>query len=116
MKHVKVLIAPLLGLGLVACASFATNLFRSEQTVVNAAYAAYEGWTNYLATGKVSVQASNEVKQARLHFAASVSVVEGWRAAYQTNSAVKPQAQAALDALTSDSSNVVWLVNYWKGH
>lgn len=106
----------LLGLlALMGCVSFDTNLFRTEQTAVNTAYAAYAGWTNYLATGKVSIQASNEVKQARLHFAASVGVVENYRAAYATNSAVKPQAQAALDALVGEGSNVVWLITYWKG-
>lgn len=99
----------------IGCASFGTNLFRVEQTTVNAAYAAYSGWTNYLTTGKVSVQASNEVKQARLKFAASVKVLENYRAAYETNSAVKPQAQAALDALVGEGSNIVWLVKFYQG-
>lgn len=100
---------------LVGCTNFATTVFRLEQTAANGAVTAYVGWTNHLATGTVSVQASNEVKQARLHFGATLSVVDGLRVAYETNSLVKPQLQAALDTLNNESSNVVWLIQYWKG-
>lgn len=95
------------------CVSFSTNLFRTEQTLTDAAYTAYLGYTNGLYSGtiKVSNDESNAIKSARIKLAASVLTVEQWRAAYDTNSAVKPQAQSALDALTSDSSNLVYLVN-----
>lgn len=98
------------------CSNFSTNMFRSEQTLTGVALTAYEGYTNALANGtlKPSVDESNAVKSARIKFAASVLTAEQWRLAYETNSAVKPQAQAALDALTSDSSNVVALINLLK--
>lgn len=102
-----------LGAILVGCAMFSQNLFRAEQTITGTAYTAYQGYTNGLATGTIhpTVTQSNEIKQARLKLAASVLTVEAWRQAYNTNSAVKPQAQAALDALTADSTNLVNLIN-----
>ncbi len=106
----------LAGVALIGCASFSTNVFRTEQTAVNTAYTAYVGYTNAVNQGllKVSADESNAIKSARLKFAASVSVVEAWRSAYETNNAVKPQLQAALDAALGESSNIVWLVNYLK--
>lgn len=95
------------------CASFSTHLFRTEQTIANVAHAAYVGYTNGLANGTVHVNAgqSNAIKDARLKLAASLRTLELWRAAYETNSAVKPQAQAALDAAIADSSNVINLIH-----
>lgn len=101
---------------LVGCASFSTNLFRTEQTATDAVYGAYQAYTNALGSGTLhlSQDQSNAVKHARLEFAASVGVLESWRAAYETNSAVKPQAQAALDAVLLNSSNVLYLINLFK--
>lgn len=98
------------------CSNFSNNMFRSEQTLTGVALTAYVGYTNALANGtlKPSVDESNAVKTARIKFAAAVLTAEQWRLAYETNSAVKPQAQAALDALVSDSSNVVALINLLK--
>ena len=112
MKTKNIIGIGLVGL-LIGCASFSTNLFRAEQTVTQTAYDAYVVYTNGLANGtiKVSTDESNAVKQARIKLAASVWTVEQWRRAYETNSAVKPQAQAALDALNADSTNVVYLIN-----
>lgn len=101
---------------LYGCSNFSNDLFRSEQTLGGVAFASYVGYTNGLANGtlKPSVDESNAIKSARIKLAASVLTVEQWRLAYETNSAVKPQAQAALDALVSDSSNVVALINLLK--
>lgn len=109
----KLLILPLLAL-LMGCASFSTNTFRTEQTAVNLVYTAYVGYTNAIPVLHLTPDQSNAVKVARMKFAASVGVLEGWRSAYETNSAVKPQLQAALDALTDQSSNFVWLVTYLR--
>ena len=109
----QILIGLLLGLFVVGCADFATNVFRTEQTAVNLAYTTYIGYTNGLYSGaiKVTPDQSNNIKGLRLKFAASVKALEGWRAAYETNSAVKPYVQAALDALTTDSDNLINAVN-----
>ena len=100
----------------IGCASFSTNTFRTEQTAVNLAYAGYVGYTQALYSGtlKISADESNAVKQARLKFAASVGVLESWRAAYQTNSALESQVTAALEATLSQSSNMLWLIEYLK--
>ena len=101
---------------MVGCASFSTNVFRTEQTLTGVAYTAYVGYTNGLYNGTLHVDPTNQakIKQARLEFAASVRTVEAWRVAYETNSAVKPQAQAALDALTSNTTNFVNLIHLFQ--
>lgn len=113
MKNIIAVIAVAV---LVGCASFSTNVFRTEQTLTGTAYIAYVGYTNGLANGtiKPSVTESNAIRTARLDFSASVSAVESWRSAYETNSAVKPQLQSALDALTANSSKFVALINLLK--
>lgn len=100
---------------LLGCANFATTVFRVEQSSVNGAMTAYVGWTNYLAGNPVSTQVSNDVKQARLKFAGTVGVVDTFRVTYETNSAVKPQLQAALDSLSVQSSNLIWLIHFYQG-
>jgi hypothetical protein len=113
MKIMKKLLLTAGAIALVGCSNFATNLFRTEQALTGSAYTAYVAYTNGLASGtiKPSMEESNSIKSARIHFAASVLTVEGWRQAYATNSAVQPQAQAALTGLIEDSSNVVYLIN-----
>ena len=110
----KALITGLLGLLLVGCANFATNAFRTEQTIANAAHAAYVGYTNALASGVIhpSETLSNDIRTARLKLGASLSTVDGWRVIYETNAAVKPYLQSAITATELDSSNMVWLINY----
>jgi len=113
MKTLKKTIAVLVAAVLVGCASFSTNTFRTEQTLTGIAYTAYVGYTNALFNGtlKISSAQSNEVRTARLKFAASVKTVDLWRSTYETNSAVKPQVQAALDALTQNTTNFVDLIH-----
>ncbi len=100
----------------IGCASFSTNVFRTEQTVANVSWAAYVGYTNALNSGAlhISVDQSNEVRQARLKLGASLKSLDSWRSAYETNSAVKSQVQAALDAVISNGSNIVYLVHLLK--
>src|SRR5262245_3001541 len=110
----KALLLSLLAVALIGCANFSTNLFRTEQTAVNLAYSAYTGYATALTNGtlKVSADDSNAVKVARIKFASSVSVLDSYRVAYETNSAAKPFAQAALESVLEQSSNLVWLINF----
>lgn len=109
----KLLIVPLLAL-LVGCASFSTHVFRTEQMAVNVVYGAYVGYTNSLPLLHLTADQSNAVKRARLEFAASVAVLDNWRAAYETNAVDKSKVEAALNATLLNSSNVVWLITYIK--
>ena len=111
----KLLIIPLLLL-LVGCVSFSTHVFRTEQTAVTIAYSGYVGWTNYLFQfpGRVTPQQSNDVKQARLRFAATVKAVEVMRLSYETNSALKQPLEAGLLSMLNQSSNIVWLIQYYR--
>lgn len=111
----KKIIAALAVIVLSGCASFDTNVWRTEQTAVNLAYTAYQGWKEALVTQPITPQASNDVKQARLRFAATVGTVDALRAAYATNSAVKPQIEAILITVNSEASNLVWIVNFYRG-
>ena len=108
----KKLLIPLLAVFVAGCASFSTNMFRTEQVAVDLAYGAYVGYTNALPTLGITTDQSNAVKHARLSFAASVATVEAMRLQYETNSAIKPALQAAVDALLSQSSNVVWIIKF----
>ncbi|CAK0780997.1 exported hypothetical protein [Gammaproteobacteria bacterium] len=112
----KLFLLPLLALALLVpgCASFSTNTFRAEQTAVNLAHGAYVGWTNYLAEFPVSAERSNAVKVARLKFAATAGTVEALRASYETNNQVRPTLEATLLTLADQSSNIVWLVTFFK--
>lgn len=112
----KKYLATIILAALVGCAGFSTNVFRLEQVVTQTAYTAYGGYLQALTNGtlKISADQSNAVKVARIQFATSVSTLESWRAAYETNSAVKPQLQAALDAATANSSNFVFLIKLFQ--
>lgn len=114
MKSAIALAAALLLIG-AGCTSFSTHAFRVEQTATHLAFTAYAGYTNALPALGLTPQQSNDVKQARLKFAATVKTVEGLRLEYATNAAVKPQLQAILPTLVDQSSNVVWLINYVRG-
>lgn len=107
------LLIPLVAI-LAGCASFSDNVFRTEQTAVTLVYGAYVAYTNALPQLNLTADQSNSVKQARLKFAATIGTVDAIRSAYETNSALKPQLQAALATALDQSSNVVWLINYVK--
>lgn len=114
MKHRKpFFFGVLLGiLALAGCTSFSTHAYRTEQTAVHLAHGAYVAYTNALPQLHITAQASNDVKEVRLQFAATVQVVDNLRTAYETNSAVKPQLEATLLTLADQSSNLVWLIHY----
>lgn len=110
---------------LISCTSFSTHVFRTEQTAVTLAYGGYTGYTNWLLTSlakpgltpeqRGNLEAiSNQVKVARLRFAATVSTVEAMRVQYETNSALKPALEAGLQTVVDQSSNLCWLINFWR--
>lgn len=109
-----ILLVPVLVM--VACANFSQNAFRTLQTSQNLVFGAYVAYTNGLSTGAIHVtpDQSNAIKQARLKFAASIHTAEALRQSYETNSAVKPQAQAALDAVLSTQTEILNLINLLK--
>lgn len=114
LRKASPLVIPACFLLVWGCANFSTNLFRLQQTAENTAFTAYIGWTNYLTSHPVSAEASNAVKQARLKFAATDRTLDGLRASYDTNSAVKPTIQAVVSTLGEQGSNVAWLVNFYQ--
>lgn len=108
-----------------SCDTLPNQAFRAEQTSVNLAYASYGQYTNWLLTSLANtnissdrraylVGVSNEVKQARLKFAATVATAEEMRTSYMTNSALKKPLEAALTTLYDSGSNICWLLNYWR--
>lgn len=119
------ILAPIAALLLIGCSTFSDHVFRMEQTSTDIAYGGYVGWTNFLLPKLADpnltpeyraklVQASNDVKVARLRFAATVSTAESMRQSYETNSALEPQLQAISQTLVNESSNVCWLIAYWR--
>lgn len=109
----------------VGCGSLSAHVFRMEQTSTDLALGGYIGWTNYLlpklADPSLSpskrdrlITASNEVKVARMRFAATLSTVESMRETYDTNAAVKPYLEAGVNTMVMESSNVCWLINFWR--
>ena len=97
------------------CARFPTQVFRLEQSSTQLAYTAYMGWTNYMAHYPVTLEAASKVKQARLQFAATARTIDALRYAYETNREVRPMIEATLITFADQSSNIVWLVNYYQG-
>lgn len=98
---------------MVGCTNLATNAFRVEQTATDLAYTAYQGWTNG-PMQKASPAASNEVRQARLKFAATLNTVDDLRVRVGTNTTLAPLLSAAIETLPNEASNLVWLVNLHK--
>lgn len=131
MKTHLVKLLAIAGAGLVlagcwsGCTSFSNQTWRTEQTAVDVVYGGYTVWTNYYVTKTNAITTSpdtlaklnaeeTQVKKARQEFAATVGVVEAWRAAYSTNSAVQSQVTAALNAVLQNSSNIVYLINFYR--
>jgi hypothetical protein len=120
----NLLIIPLLAI-LVGCASFSTHVFRTEQTATTLAYGSYLSWTNYLLTTAAKpdltpqqrmslTTASNEVKQARLRFAATVGTIEAMRLSYESNSVLKQPLEAGIASMIDQGSNMVWLIKFYR--
>lgn len=112
-----------LPLFLFGCASFPTTVFRLEKTSADTAHAAVQAFNLYYqsATNGADVKTiaalnddRDQIYDASRRLSASLSVLEAVRAQYATNAAVKGQVQGALSAVSAQSSNVLWLVNYFK--
>lgn len=109
----------------VACSSFDTNVWRSEQTAVDLGAGAHNVWTNYYINATNSATITPEqrqklddeqraVKAARIKLAASIATVDALRASYKTNSELKGPVLGALATAMSNSSNLVYLANFLK--
>jgi hypothetical protein len=113
MKKLKklLMLVPLLVAG---CAMLTTNVFRTQQTSEDLVYMAYVGYTNYLTTHTIDSSLSNNIRSARLKFAATDATLDQLRLAYDTNSLLKDQITATISTLSDQASNIVWLVNFYK--
>lgn len=112
--NLLLLLIPLIPLVIVGCTSFTTNVFRAQQTSENLVYTGYIGYTQYLGLHLVDPGMSNQIKEARLKFAATDRTIDSLRLSYDTNSTMKPQLEAAILTLQDQASNVVWLVHYFQ--
>ena len=114
MKKLLLLIPLLVAVG---CQHFTTDIFRMQQTSENIAYTAYVGYTQGLSSQVIVLKnpgVSNQIKEARLKFAATDRTIDALRVSYATNSALKPQIEATIATLQDNASNLVWLINYFK--
>jgi hypothetical protein len=118
MKSYKTKLLPLVlsAIALAGCTmfkpSFSTQVFRLQQTSENLVYVAYVGYTNYLSSHVIDGGTSNVIKEVRLKFAATDSLIDNLRMSYDTNSLVKDQLTAAVASLGDQASNVVWTIHY----
>jgi hypothetical protein len=124
----KVIVVSVLMLfGLVGCANFVTNTQRGEITTTHLVYGAYVGWTNYYVKATNTYAANPDqlakledmrlkVKASRMDYVATINVLDSWLTAYQSNLVTKAQVQSVVDATLTSSSNVVWLINYFKAN
>jgi uncharacterized iron-regulated membrane protein len=109
---------------LFGCSGLSNTTFHLEATAVDLATGARAGFSNYycFATNgadaatlaKLNAEAAS-FRDARLRFAATVGTLESLRSAYSTNSTLRPQVEAGLQAVNVEASNLVFLVNYFRG-
>jgi PBP1b-binding outer membrane lipoprotein LpoB len=103
------------------CASFNATVYNTEKTTTDAATAAvhaYNQWyaleTNSPGADLAKINAERDsVYDASRKLGASLALVDSLRVSYQANSANtnKLALQAGLDALSSQSSNIVSIVH-----
>jgi hypothetical protein len=107
--------ALLLGSG---CANVNQNAFTAELAAASTSDAAMRGYAAYwnqaiqnpaaynrTTNGLVAERAT--VENDSIQIGASIALVESLRESYQTNSAVKPQLQAAVTSLAQNAGNIV---------
>ena len=104
------------------CANLSSNTFTAEQAAAATSDAALRGYAVYFdraVTNPAAFQRTLDglvteratVQAASVKLGASLELVENLRASYATNAAVKPQLQAAADALASQAVNLVSVIN-----
>lgn len=106
---------------LTGCATFSTKMFRVEKLAVDSAYGAvkaFNAYYNNLDPINKERMAQTRVKfyDATKRFAAAAKATELLRQEYQKNTTEenKQALIAAVDALSNQSSNIVWTVKYIK--
>lgn len=104
------------------CRSLNATVYNTENTAVDTVTAGVRGFNTYYVgqtNGATAEQLSDlnrkrdSLYEATKGFGLAVAEVDALRRAYQTNSAVQPQLEAALTALTGQSSNIVNLVQHF---
>lgn len=107
---------------LIGCASFSTTVFRLEKAATDAAYAGVGAFNSYYAEAALSADSNTlatlnmergAVYDCSRSFSASVSYLEGLRSSYETNSALKGQVRGAVETVSLQSSNLVWIIEYF---
>ena len=121
----KKLLIIIVGTALAGCASFSTTAFRLEKVAADTGTAGVHSFNLYYnATSNSNPTALDDLNKKRdavydasRKLSASLSVLEAARAQYDLNSADtnKVSLQLALEAVSSQSSNIVWLVKYFMG-
>ena len=111
---------------LAGCASFSTTAFRLEKTAADAGTASVHSFNLYYNISSNSSSPAEledldkkreAVYDASRKLSASLSVLEAARAQYDLNAADtnRTAVQLALEAVSSQSSNITWLVKYFMG-
>lgn len=104
------------------CSSLNSNLFHTEQTSVDLVTSGvhdfnqyFKGATNGATPDTIAklIDARTQVYQATKDFGLSVAQVDALRLEYKTNQAIMPDLQAALTALSAQSTNVSTLVSHF---
>ena len=107
---------------LAGCAGLNANTFAAEQSAAATSDAAMRAYSVYWAKAEANPTAFHrtlpaldaeraKVEATAIQIGSSIELVENLRSAYQTNSAVQPQLQAALTTLAQNAGYIVILVN-----
>lgn len=108
---------------LAGCASFNNKVFRAEQLAADTSITGVSAFNAYVRTAtngmtppQVAQMQSAQVVvwEAARRLSASLAVSEHMRQSYESNVVDKAAVQAALATVTENTSNLVYLVNYWK--
>jgi hypothetical protein len=104
------------------CSSLSQNAYTAELAAASTSDAAMRGYATYWNQAAQNPSAYHRtldglqseraaVEDASIRVGASIELVENLRESYATNSAVKPQLQAAMASLANNAGNIVAYVN-----
>ena len=112
----------------VGCGSFNATIFRSEKTAVDLAYGATHSFNQYYSNAVAQPnlssserekldQTKDQLYDADIKLSATLQTLDAARAAYALNSADtnKSKVLLLLEAVGSQSTNIVTLVNLYLG-
>ncbi|HVU07857.1 MAG TPA: hypothetical protein VHG89_04860 [Verrucomicrobiae bacterium] len=104
------------------CSSLSSNAYTTELAAASTSDAAMRGYAAYWNQAAQNPAAYHRtldglqseraaVEDASIKVGASIELVEDLRESYATNSAVKPQLQAAITSLADNAGNIVTYIN-----